>query len=55
MSTEPIELLYERLKVIEREMGAIRAAQIATRPQWPAIAAAIAAVLAIIVTIADKL
>ncbi len=59
VSTEPIELLYarldERLKVIEREMGAIRAAQIAGRPQWPTIAAAVTAVMALIVTIADKL
>lgn len=59
MSTEPIELLYarldERLKVIEREMSNIRAAQIAGRPQWPTIVAAVAAAVALIVTIADKL
>ena len=57
--TEPIELLYarldERLKVIEREMGAIRAAQIAARPQWPTVLSAVVAVAALIVTLAINL
>lgn len=64
MSTEPIELLYarldERLKVIEREMGAIRASQIANaapppRPSWPTIVAAVTAVAALVITLATKL
>lgn len=59
MTTEPIELLYarldERLKTIEREMGAIRASQLAARPQWPAVLSAAVAVVALIVTLAVNL
>ena len=43
------------LKTIEREMGAIRAAQIASRPAWPSVVAAIAACAALIVTLAINL
>lgn len=57
--TEPIELLYarldERLKAIERDVGTIRALQAASRPQWPAIVAAVAACAALIVTLAINL
>lgn len=59
MTTEPIELLYarldERLKAIEREMGRLATQQAASRPQWPAVLAAIAAVVACIVTLAINL
>ena len=45
--------LDERLKTIEREMGTIRASQLAARPQWPSVISAAVAVLAVIITIAN--
>lgn len=57
--TDPAEILYarldERLKAIERDVGTIRAQQAANRPQWTAVVAAIAAVAALVVTLAINL
>jgi hypothetical protein len=66
VTADDIELLYarldERLKAIEREVVDVRAHQTlaardlaAARPQWPAIVASAASVVALIITLAMNL